>query len=163
MTIEFLKEHKKLGTAGALSLLPDGISSSILVINGDVLTSSDFVRMAAYHREHSASITVAAISHTVEIPYGVIRTRGAEAIALEEKPTQNFLCNAGIYILSPEAQRLIPGDDVFNMTDLIERAFSEKARVAVFPLHEFWADIGNPADLARVRQDATAMSIGTSN
>jgi NDP-sugar pyrophosphorylase family protein len=37
------------------------------------------------------------------------------------------------------------------MTDLIEVCFAQNRRVAVFPVHEYWSDIGTPADLERAR------------
>ena len=41
-TIEYLNENEPLGTAGALSLLPERPSLPVLVINGDVLTKVDY-------------------------------------------------------------------------------------------------------------------------
>ncbi len=142
VSIEYLEEKEKLGTAGAVSLLPVTFSSSVLVLNGDVLTSINYGSLYDFHSSHDSVITMAAISYNIDIPYGVVRTDGARAIALDEKPSQHFLCNAGIYALSPKGISMIPKDTFFNMTDLIDLCLKNSKDVIVFPVHEYWSDIG---------------------
>jgi len=145
--IVYLREKEKLGTAGALSLMPERAQGPLLVINGDILTASDFGRMLDFHVEHGDYLTVATIDYRIEIPFGVIKTNGVCATGLEEKPSQHYLCNAGIYVLSPPALDLVPQGRFFNMTDLITNAIADKRPVSVFPIHEYWTDIGSPKDL----------------
>ena len=149
--ISYLHEDMKLGTGGALSLLPTMPDRPLLVINGDVLTTFDYKHCLDFHQESKAFITVAAITHHVEIPYGVIHANNINITKLEEKPSQKFLCNAGIYTLSPEAISLVPRQQFFNMTDLIELGINQKKKVVTFPIHEYWTDIGTPAELERAR------------
>jgi len=148
--IEYLRERQKMGTAGALSLLPAQPEGPIIVINGDIVTTSDFASLYSYHVSHDAMITVAAVDYRVQIPFGVIRSEGALVSGLEEKPSQRFMCNAGIYALSPQALSLLP-EGPYNMTDLIRDCLAAARRVAVFPMHEFWSDIGTPDDLEKAR------------
>jgi dTDP-glucose pyrophosphorylase len=145
--IVYLREKEKLGTAGALSLMPERAQGPLLVINGDILTTSDYGRMLDFHVEHGDFLTVAAIDYRVEIPFGVIKTSGVCAIGLEEKPLQHYLCNAGIYVLSPPALDMVPQGRFYNMTDLITTVIAGKRPVSVFPIHEYWTDIGSPKDL----------------
>ena len=151
LEVRYLRETQKLGTAGALSLLPETPKRPIIVMNGDILTSSDFRNFSAFHIEHQAVVTVAAISYRVDIPYGVIGTEGSFAQELTEKPTQNFLCNAGLYALSREALEMIPHNKQYNMTDLINDCLEGDRPVSVFPIHEYWNDIGSPDDLERAQ------------
>ena len=97
-------------------------------------------------------VTVAAVDHHVQIPYGVINARGAFVTEIVEKPSQSFLCNAGIYVVSPEALELVPPNQAFNMTDIIAQVLQRGQQIAVFPVHEYWSDIGTPADLERARR-----------
>lgn len=150
--VHYLREGKPLGTAGALSLLPDPPEGPLLVINGDVLTTSDFGRLLDYHVETEAFATVAAMQHRVEIPFGVLRINGHHAFAIEEKPSESYLCNAGIYVLSPKSLELVPPDTRIDMTQVITEAIAKGHHVSVFPIHEYWADIGNPGDLELVLQ-----------
>lgn len=151
--IHYLREQQKLGTAGALSLIEDTLDGPLLLMNGDVFTSIDFRYLLDFHLKHQPLMTVAAIDYHVEIPYGVIKTEGSYAVCLEEKPSQQFLCNAGIYAISPEAVSQVPKNQSYNMTDLIELSISQGTGVAVFPVHEYWSDIGTHAELDKARTE----------
>jgi dTDP-glucose pyrophosphorylase len=148
--IEYLREKTKLGTAGALSLLPAS-SAPFLMMNGDIVARPDFASLYAYHTSHGAALTVAAVDYRVNIPYGVIRAEGPYLAVLEEKPSQRFLCNAGIYAVDPAALRLIPESAFYNMTDLIADCLARGYKVAVYPMHEYWSDIGTADDLEKTR------------
>jgi dTDP-glucose pyrophosphorylase len=149
--IRYLREQKKLGTAGALALLPEKPSGPIIVMNGDILTTSDFVSLYAFHKAHNAEVTVAVVDYRINIPYGVINTDGIFATTLIEKPSQRFLCNAGIYAVSPRALDFLQYVGSLNMTDIINSCISYDLPVAVFPVHEYWSDIGTPDDLEKAR------------
>ncbi len=151
LEICYLRETEKLGTAGALTLLPERPERPIVVMNGDILTTSDFGSFSAFHHSHSAEITVAAVDYRVNIPFGVIQNDGPYVSALVEKPLQRFLCNAGIYAISPSALDLLPKSKSFNMTDLIGTCLTANRPVAVYPVHEYWSDIGTLADLDHAR------------
>jgi dTDP-glucose pyrophosphorylase len=149
--IRYLREKEKLGTAGALSLLPETPSAPILVMNGDILTTSSFENLFEFHESSGAYVTVAAVDYRVNIPYGVIRAKGQFIRQLEEKPSQRFFCNAGIYAVSPQTLDLLREPERCNMTDVVETCLSQNLPVAVFPLHEYWSDIGTPDDLEKAR------------
>jgi len=155
--VRYVREERKMGTAGALSLLPERPDGPVLVMNGDVVTRCSYGNLLRFHREHGAPLTVAAVEHRVRIPYGVLRTDGPLLTAIEEKPSQRFLCNAGIYMLEPDAIGLVPADRPSDMTDLMARCVEGGAPPAVFPIHEYWADIGTPEDLAEAHRALGAM------
>jgi dTDP-glucose pyrophosphorylase len=149
--IRYLRENKKMGTGGALALLPERPTEPIVVMNGDIITTSDFSSLGAFHLRHGAVITLAAVEYCVKIPLGVIEHSGSDVLGLVEKPSQRFLCNAGIYALDPSALDDLQALESFNMTDMVHRLLSAGRKVAVFPVHEYWSDIGTPADLDRAR------------
>lgn len=150
LAIEYLREEKKMGTAGALSLLPKVSPGPLLVMNGDLLTTSDFVSLYDYHISHNSIITMAAVEYNVQIPYGVLHTQGELLQKLEEKPSQCYYCNAGIYVLEQELLEQIPSRR-YDMTDLIRDCLSTEDSVSVFPVHEYWSDIGTVAELDKTR------------
>jgi dTDP-glucose pyrophosphorylase len=149
--VRYLREQERLGTAGALSLLPERPESPVLVMNGDILTTSDFGSLFAFHRSNGADITVAAVDYRVNIPYGVLQAEGAFVTGLTEKPSQRFLCNAGIYAVSPRLLSLLHESAFQDITDLIQRCLEQSVPVAVFPVHEYWSDVGTPDDLDKAR------------
>ena len=150
--ISYIEEEDPMGTAGAIGLLgiPD---EPLLVINGDILTQVDFRSMLDFHKEQQAEMTVAVREHEFQFLYGVVEIDGVEITGITEKPTIKRLINAGIYLLNPGACNYIPSGQQFDMTDLISRLVAEGHRVAGFPIHEYWLDIGQVEDYQRAISD----------
>lgn len=148
--IDYLFEDKRLGTAGALSLLPNVPAGPVIVMNGDLLTSISFPKLMDFHREHGALATMCVRDYNFTVPYGVARVDGVKLLGLEEKPTQSFLINAGIYVLEPEVLSHI-GGDFLDMPELLKRISVNGDDVTVFPVREYWLDIGRVEDLERAR------------
>lgn len=151
LEIEYLREQFKSGTAGSLSLLPESPTRPILVMNGDIFTGSDFNALYTFHNSTNAQITIATIDYRFEIPYGVIKFSGDSVINVIEKPSEHYMCSAGIYAISPEILKMIPQASQLNMTDLISLCLDKNIKVSLFPIHEYWADIGTYEDLEKAR------------
>jgi dTDP-glucose pyrophosphorylase len=146
--IEVIVEKHPLGTAGALSLLPADISGPLLVLNGDIMTQTNFSALALHHTFHDRDATVGAARHEIEIPYGVIEhdERGALR-AIREKPRYAPFVLAGIYLLEESIYRHLPDSRPLDMPDLLEHAIALDRNVGVFPIHEYWLDLGRPAEI----------------
>jgi dTDP-glucose pyrophosphorylase len=150
--ILYLRENYKSGTAGSLSLINQFKNEPILVINGDIFTDLDFESLWNYHKTEGKIITIAGIQYKIEIPYGVITLEEESTLKeIKEKPSQQFLCNAGVYVLSPDAIEIIPRDQEFNMPELIAKCISLGQKISVFPIYEHWSDVGSIKDLEQVR------------
>lgn len=147
--IHYLEEEKPLGTAGALSLLPQRPEEPFLVINGDVLTRVDYANLLRFHVDHKSTATVGVREHYTQIPFGVVRMRDAKVMAIEEKPVLNHHVNAGIYLMNPDVLELIPRDMAYDMPQLLKSIMQRTATVSAFPIHEYWLDIGRPENLER--------------
>ena len=153
VNITYLREEKKLGTAGALSLLPEISSEPILVMNGDVVTNINFANFLDFHRRHRCVMCVAATQYHINIPYGVLNLAGHFVLGVEEKPSQCVLCNAGIYMINSELLRFIPSGKAYDMTDLLGDVVREGLPITAFPIHEYWIDIGQEENLRKARED----------
>lgn len=151
--IEYLEEPSALGTAGALSLLRELPSEPTIVMNGDVLTQIDFGSLLTYHEEHSAAATMALREFGMQVPFGVVDVNNHRITGISEKPSKQFLVNAGIYVLSPEVISLIPADKASDMTDLFQTLIDSKQYIAAFPIHEYWMDVGRAADFDKATED----------
>lgn len=147
--IRYLREKQRMGTAGALSLLPEFPLQPSIVMNGDLLTKVDFGNLLDFHREHRAVATMCVREYDFQIPYGVVRVDGHRLIAIDEKPVQRFFVNAGIYVLEPEAMELIPVGSPFDMPALFEKLLELRKETVVFPIREYWLDIGKMSDFER--------------
>lgn len=150
--IQYASENSPLGTSGVLGSLetPKG---PLLVINGDILTRVDFKSMLLFHQEHKAMMTLGVRVYELHIPFGVVGTQGTLVTEISEKPTQRYLINAGIYLLSPEVYSYIPKGKAFDMPDLISALLKSGERVASFPIHEYWLDIGRIEDYEKAIED----------
>jgi NDP-sugar pyrophosphorylase family protein len=144
--INYLREATRLGTAGALSLLPQSPQHSIIVMNGDLLTRANLSSQLEFHEAHKSAATMAVREYDFQVPYGVVRTSGERITSVEEKPVQKFFINAGIYALSPQALAHIPRDTYFDMPTLFDRLNASGALTIAFPLREYWLDIGRVED-----------------
>ena len=142
-----------MGTAGSLKLLPKEMNGSVLVLNADVLTNLDLTSFAQFHEEQEASITIASRHESYTVPYGVIESEGVDFVKIEEKPTTNILVNAGIYIIRLEVLNLIKYKEYFDMPSLITCAKENNFKVVVFPIHEYWIDVGRPDTLKKAHED----------
>lgn len=140
--VSYLREDRRLGTAGALALLPEAPELPVVVMNGDLLTQASISSLLDFHVALNSLATMAVREYNFQVPYGVVRIEGERITAIEEKPTHKCLVNAGIYVLSPAALAHIPRLDYFDMPTLFERLNAAGATTIAFPLREYWLDIG---------------------
>lgn len=151
--IDYIEEERRMGTAGALSLLREKPDAPFIVMNGDVLVALQFPELLAFHREKAALGTLVVREYEQQVPYGVVRESGGLMTAIEEKPVERYFVNAGIYVLSPEAlDRLVPGEPC-DMPDLLSGIAEAGGNVGVYALRDYWRDIGRMADLEAARSE----------
>jgi len=153
VSIEYLREEEPLGTAGALSLLPEKPDLPIIVMNADVMTAANFRQLLTFHEDHDASATMCVQEYDFEVPYGVAELDGEVLTGVSEKPVQSFFVNAGIYLLSPEALDTIPKGTRYDMTSLYQDLIDSGGKTIAFPLREYWLDIGRISDLEQAQLD----------
>lgn len=153
--IEYLHENKRLGTAGALSLLPEKPNAPIVVMNGDILSRINFEQLINFHQEHNATATMCVREYDLQVPYGVAEVNSHYLIALEEKPIQRFFINAGIYVLTPKALDYVQPDLYCDMPTVFNKLIAEQAETVVFPVREYWMDLGHIEDFTRAQVEFT--------
>ena len=102
-----------------------------------------------FHDQQQAKGTICVRSHETEIPYGVISTEGQQAIQLEEIPVLRHQINAGLYVIEPSLIKLLSKDQHCHMPDFLKKVLTNNKKVVVFPVHEYWLDVGHPETLAK--------------
>lgn len=147
--IQYLKEKEELGTAGALSLLRQKQTKPIIVMNGDILTKVNFKQLIDFHSHNEAKATMCVREYCMQVPYGVVNTDQQKLISIVEKPTQRYFVNAGIYVIQPECLADIPNMEYFDMPTLFQKLITKRDKTIVFPIHEYWIDIGQVHDYER--------------
>lgn len=153
VNIDYVSEEKRLGTAGALSLIRKKIDKPFFVMNGDLLTRLNFDTMMKYHNEDGYMMTIGSREYNYQIPYGVVKIDEQKVHNLVEKPSHSVFVNAGVYILEPELLESIPHNEFYDMTDLINKLIAENKSVGAFPIREYWADIGQHEDFKKANDE----------
>jgi dTDP-glucose pyrophosphorylase len=151
-SIEVVTEGEALGTAGAIGLLPDLHNGPLIVMNGDVLSDVNLQGMLDFHERHDFDATVGAAHYEYEVPFGVIRHDQSGAFeGVTEKPRHRYYVSAGINVLSPSIRALVPRGQRFDMPELLNSGRGAGLKVSLYPIHEYWTDLGRPADLDAAR------------
>lgn len=154
VSIRYVHEPEPLGTGGAVGLLPkDEIDAPVLLVNGDLLTTLDYRGLLDFHDASGSVATMCVGQYEHQIPYGVIESVGSRLVSMVEKPVQRAFINAGIYVLSPDFVRDVPAATRVDMPALLENVLARGRQVSVFPLHEYWLDIGRIEDFHRAQHD----------
>ena len=149
--IDYIKEDKPLGTAGALRLLSPKPQLPIVVSNCDIMTDIHYGELLNFHNNHNADATMAVRIHEWENPYGVVQTKGIDILNFKEKPVVRSTINAGVYVLEPSVIDDITKDKIFDMPNLFEKLKKKNLRTIVYPVHELWLDVGRPEDYYKVK------------
>ena len=149
VNITYVREQEALGTAGPLRLV-DGLESTFIVMNGDVLTTIDYEELVDYHREQGNAVTIATRERSIKIDYGLLHldedTRVRE---YEEKPTISSRVSMGIYVMEPEVIELVPEGEYFDFPDLVQVLLDAGEPVGAYDHTGLWFDIGRQEDYER--------------
>jgi NDP-sugar pyrophosphorylase family protein len=149
--IEYVREAKRMGTAGALSLVSPAPAKPVIVMNGDILTALNFSQLLTFHYDNGALATMGVNHFQYQIPYGVVDIRNHQIHGFVEKPIYDFFVNAGLYVVSPQVLDCVPEDEFFDMPSLFDQL--EPSQKMAFPIHEYWLDIGKHDDLDRASRE----------
>lgn len=142
VNIEYIHENKRMGTAGALSLMRDKLTESFFVMNGDLLTNINFENMMEYHLVNNSIATMGVREYDFQVPYGVVGVDGKNIKSIKEKPIQKFFVSGGVYILNTEALNFIPDNEFYDMPTLFEKIIENNMKSISFAIREYWLDIG---------------------
>ena len=153
--INYIKEDKPLGTLGAVSLVNKFKHDYILISNSDLLTNIDYEHFFLDFISQNADMAIVTIPYHVNIPYAVLETDKGNVLGFKEKPTYTYYSNGGIYLIKKSLIDLVPYDEFFNATDLMNELIRQKKKVYSYPLMGYWLDIGTPSDLDKAQNDVT--------
>jgi len=158
VSIKYIHEETPLGTGGALGLLPhEEIDLPLFMMNGDILTNLNYLSLQAFHEEHGGKATMCIREYDYQVPYGVIEADGHRAKAIIEKPVYTFNVNAGIYLLSPDLVKSVSPGKRVDMPTLLEQEMINGYAVNLYPLKEYWLDIGQVDDYQRAQQEVSGL------
>ena len=160
--LRYVVEPDPLGTGGAIKYASAGIDDTLLVFNGDVLTSIDLPAVVRRHREREARATIVLTPVDDPSAYGLVETddEGNVRRFLEKPSPDQITCNtinAGIYILEPETFDRIPDGTKWSIERQFFPTLVERGETFVAYVDQgYWLDIGTPASYVRAHRDLMA-------
>lgn len=158
VNIKYVREDKPLGTLGAVKMVKDLQHDYVMVMNSDLLTDIDFNGFFKAFIRSGADMAVATTMYEVNVPYGVMEIgSGNRVSALREKPCYTYYSNAGIYIIKKELLSLVPHNEFYNVTDLMESLIEEGKKLVSFPILGYWLDIGKHEDFEKAQADINTL------
>ena len=150
MKIEYAVEETPLGTGGAIRNAAKLIDSSesIVILNGDVLSSHNLAEQIRQHEQHNADVTLHLTQVEDARAYGCVPTdsNGRVSAFLEkmENPVTNQI-NAGCYVFNPRVLESIPFDTVVSIErETFPLLVKNGAVVYGYVENSYWVDIGTP-------------------
>ncbi len=164
MRIKYAVEKEPLGTGGAIrnaaKLL--GTNESVVILNGDVLSSHSLAEQIHQHEAHDADVTL----HLTEVEdaraFGCVPTDGDGRVTafLEkmENPVTNQI-NAGCYVFNPRIISTIPLDTIVSVErETFPQLVDSGAKVFGYLENAYWLDIGTPRALLKASIDIVTRS-----
>ena len=159
MRIKYAVEKEPLGTGGAIRNAAQLLETkeSIVILNGDVLSSHNLAEQIRQHEAHDADVTL----HLTEVDdaraFGCVPTdqEGRVTAFLEkmEKPVTNQI-NAGCYVFNPRVVSSIPLDTVVSVErETFPQLVNSGAKVYGYVENAYWLDIGTPKALLKASTD----------
>ncbi len=147
ISIKYIEETQRLGTAGALFYLKEKIHEPFLVMNGDIITDLDFRNLLNNHVDDKSFSTMCVYKQFHQIPFGVVEfNNDKKIINMKEKPKNEYFINMGIYAISPESLKYIPDNEYFEMPTLFQNILDDDKLSDVYLFDGLWNDIGRLED-----------------
>ena len=148
--IEFVlvDEREPLGTGGAIKNCQKELTGRFLVINSDIVCSTDIKELIKFHENKNADITISLYPVEDVTHFGVVAidneyriNRFVEKPKKEDAPSN--LINAGIYCLNYDILDYIPKGKLTSLEkEIYPKVINDKKRFFGFKFDGYWMDIG---------------------
>jgi len=159
LKLEYAEQKALLGTGNAVSIVEPYMTGDFLLVNGDIMFTSESVKnVADLHVKDKPAVTMAVVPVEKPENYGIVEvendknvTRVVEKPKREEAPTN--LANAGIYAFSPEIFAKIKQTSAtprgeWEIPDALSQLINDGRPVLAIKVPGTdWLDIGRPWDL----------------
>lgn len=147
--IKIIEEKKPLGTVGSLSMI-NKIKSEFILTNCDNIYNFDYINIIKSHKEHQNDLTLAVAKKKVKVPYGVCNFHEGNFNNISEKPTHNFIVNAGMYVVNKSLLKFIKKNTKLDMDKFLHQLIKRKKKIGVFEIKDSqWHDTGQWNELRR--------------
>jgi mannose-1-phosphate guanylyltransferase len=164
LKIKYAVEKEPLGTGGAIRNAAKLLETneSVVILNGDVLSSHNVAEQIHQHESHDADVTLHLTQVEDARAFGCVPTDGDGRVTafLEkmENPVTNQI-NAGCYVFNPRVISTIPLDTVVSVErETFPQLVANGAKVFGYLENAYWLDIGTPRALLKASIDIVKRS-----
>ena len=157
--MDYAQPQEDFGTAGAVRFAMDSVDEPVLVISGDLVTDFDLDEAISWHRDKKSQATLLLTRVENPLAYGIVITdEEGHIIRFLEKPSWSEAfsdtINTGIYILEPEAVKLIPPKASFDFSrNLFPLMLANEMGLYGKIMDGYWKDVGNLGEYHHVHED----------
>lgn len=153
--VEYAKAEAPMGTGGQLKTAEPFIDDTFVAMNGDIVTSMDVRNLVRLHTIKPKIATIAMKRFEVKVPYGHVTTNADGSISnFEEKPTLEFMANAGVYVFEKRIFDYVPAGRVSSLeTEVFPALISNKERPNSYFEDAYWSDVGTMVDFEKVNDE----------
>ena len=154
--IKYYLEKKPLNSFGSVPQIINDykIKSPFLMINADIMTTLNFNSFKEYFYKNKCSFLMGVKIFNITFPYGIVKSEKMYFSSMEEKPQIDINVNAGIYMMHPKIVKYFKKNKAYGMDEAIKILKKKKIKIHIFPIQEFWTDIGNRDDLENAKKIA---------
>lgn len=146
----FIKENKKLGTAGCLKALKKYKLNNILVIYSDILFNIDLKKFIRFHNDKKSDLTL--FTHPNDHPYDsdLVEVNENSRVTnfhnkYSKKKYAGNLCLSGIYIIKKKILKYLSKNDYQDFSkDFLPKIIKKNLKVFSYKSREYAKDIGTP-------------------
>lgn len=154
MTIQYSKESRPMGTAGALKLAQQYLrsASNFLVMNGDSFLEMDLLQFIRFHQEFGGVVSMAVCKVPDAARYGTVLTDDRNRVVSFKEKTGDHapgLINGGVYVFNRAVFEEVPAKPGSLETDLFQRLLERG--VYASEQDGLFIDIGTPEAYARAQ------------
>jgi len=160
--LEYVVQHKQLGSGHALLQARDAVGGPVLVVNGDRIVAADSVTAVCDAFEtDDARAALAVLERPDASRYGAVTVQDRDIAEIVEKPDSDDyrLINAGIYAFAAsifeEIEETPRESGELGLTDTIARLV-DRERVRGVRTGGLWVDATYPWDLLEVAAEVLA-------
>ena len=151
--IKYFNEKNPLGTAGGLFNIRKQVTENFILCNGDIISNIDFDNMLNFHFKNNSHFTIGAKIIERKNKYGILKTKNFKVLDIEEKPIDNHVINAGVYVINKKSLfKILKNKKFINIDEVIKKFLLMKnLKVTVYPINSMWYDLGSKQDLLKFK------------
>jgi len=153
INVVYVVEDEPLGTGGALKNAEPVLKDDVFIaVNGDIITNIPVSKVVKELRESEALAAMALVP--LRSPYGVVEVDEKGFVrSFKEKPVlEEYLVNAGVYVMKPEAFKYIPKKGDLEKTTFPKLALEGKLKGYVFR-GVYWRSIDTVKDIEEASKE----------